>query len=183
MTDRACMPVPDPILESLELEPGSAYVISRSLQVTHASSGWARFATLNGAPFLASVANRPLDVMLATGAPLRPYYRAAFARLLAGEEVWTHVYECSSPELFRIFSMEVYPLPEHAGLIVTNSLVVERAHDPDNREPHPGLVSTYVQGNGLIIQCAHCRCHSPGGWGQLSPGSWGQVTGMEDRPF
>jgi hypothetical protein len=67
--------------------------------------------------------------------------------------------------------MEVYSLPEHAGLIVTNSLVVERAHDPDNREPHLGLVSTYVQGNGLIIQCAHCRrIQRPG-----APDSWDWV--------
>jgi hypothetical protein len=151
------MSVPDPILEALELESGSAYVISQSLRLTYANSAWSRFATLNGAPFLASAANSSLDVMLATSAPLRPYYRAAFARLLAGDEAWTHVYECSSSALFRIFAMDVYSLPDHAGLIVTNSLVVERAHNPENREPHLGVVSTYAQDNGLIIQCAHCR--------------------------
>jgi hypothetical protein len=171
MIDPQCTPVPDQILESLELESGSAYVISRSLRLTNANSAWSRFATANGAPLLAAVADGSLDVMLATSAPLRPYYGAAFARLLAGEEAWTHVYECSSSELFRIFAMDVYSLPDHAGLIVTNSLVVERAHSPENRQPHPGVVSTYVQENGLIIQCAHCRrIQRPG-----APDSWDWV--------
>jgi hypothetical protein len=151
------MSAPAPLLAALELESGSAYVISPSLRVTYANSAWSRFAILNGAPFLASVAAGSLDVMLATSAPLRPYYRDAFARLLAGEGVWTHVYECSSAEVFRIFAMHIYPLPDHAGLIATNSLVVERAHDPTTRDPHLGLVSTYLQESGLIVQCSHCR--------------------------
>jgi hypothetical protein len=180
MTDLPCLPVSDPILEALELESGSAYVISRSLQLTYTNSAWSRFATSNGAPFLASVAKGSLDVLQATSAPLRPYYRAAFARLLAGEEAWTHVYECSSSALFRIFAMDVYSLPDHAGLIVTNSLVVERAHNPDNREPHLGVVSTYAQEGGLIIQCAHCRrIQRPG-----APDSWDWVpVWVEARPL
>jgi len=167
----ASIPVAAPILEALEQESGSAYVISPALRVFHANSAWARFATSNGAPSLASVPTGSLDVMVATSAPLRPYYRAAFARLLAGEAVWTHVYDCSSAELFRLYAMHVYPLPDHAGLIVTNSPVIERVHDSQTREPHLGVVSTYVQESGVIIQCAHCRrIRRPG-----APESWDWV--------
>jgi hypothetical protein len=167
------MPELDPILEALELESGSAYVISPSFLVTYANSAWSRFATSNGAPLLASAPTGCLDVMLATSAPLRPYYRDIFARLLAGGEVWTHVYDCSSAELFRVYAMHVYPLPEQAGLIVTNSPVVERAHDPEERKPHTGLLSTYMQESGLIIQCAHCRrIRRP-----VVPSSWDWVPG------
>jgi hypothetical protein len=151
------MSVPAPILEALELESGSAYVISPSFQVTHANSAWSHFATSNGAAFLASVSTGSWNVMLATSPPLRPFYQSAFARLLAGEEAWTHVYDCSSAALFRVFSMHVYPLAHHGGLIVTNSPVIERAHNPADREPRLGLVSTYLQESGLIVQCAHCR--------------------------
>lgn len=151
------MPAPDPILEALELESGSAYIISPSLRIAYANCAWSRFATSNGAPFLASAAAGTLDVLLATSPPLRPYYHAAFTRLLAGEEVWTHVYDCSTSERFRVFAMHVYPLPDRAGLIVTNSPVVERAHDPESRESHLGLVSSYLQESGFIVQCAHCR--------------------------
>jgi len=157
MTDPRALPAPGPTLEALERESGSAYVISPTLRVTYVNSAWSRFATSNGAPFLASVPAGSLDVMLATSGPLKPYYQAAFARLLGRDEVWTHVYDCSSAERFRVFSMRVYPLPDHAGLMVTNSLVVESAHDPANREPERGVASTYVQHNGLIVQCAHCR--------------------------
>jgi hypothetical protein len=157
MSDTGSIPAPDSILEALELETGSAYVLSSALRVAYANSAWSQYAISNGASFLASAAAGSLDVMLATSPPLRPYYRAAFARLLAGNEVWTHVYDCSNAERFRVFAMHVYPLSHQAGLIVTNSLVIERAHDPESREPQLDLARTYVQESGLIIQCAHCR--------------------------
>ncbi len=63
-------------------------------------------------------------------------------------------YECSTPQVFRAYRMDVYPLRPGCGFVVVNSLRVVRPHtlaafDPDDTK--------YRDKNGLIYMCANCR--------------------------
>ena len=77
-----------------------------------------------------------------------------FRNVLSTGRAWGHSYECSSPTLFRMFRMRIHLLKPQNWFVVTNALTVERSHarmaaaDPN----------AYVDANGLITICAHCRC-------------------------
>lgn len=84
---------------------------------------------------------------------LKNFYADAFAKALA-EGVWEASYECSSPSLFRKYRMRVHSLKSRGLYMVTNALMHEGPHR-NMAKPDP---SKYVQPNGLIRMCAHCRC-------------------------
>ena len=67
--------------------------------------------------------------------------------------MWKHVYECSSPDQFRTFRMLIHLLASE-GLLVTNTLVVEKPHD----RVVEGNSDVYADEDGIICMCAHCRC-------------------------
>jgi hypothetical protein len=96
-----------------------------------------------------------------TAETLRPFYVRLFRSCLeaeqTGERTPQHEYECSSADVFREFVMTLYPLRERQGLLVVNSIVVETPHDPALRPPHACDRTAYVQENGWIHQCVHCR--------------------------
>ncbi len=157
MTDAPASVVGDsPSLEvALEREPGSAYLLSPALCLTYVNEGWRRFARENGGPELATPLDCRQSVLDVVAAPLQSFYRAAFARVLAGGEAWTHTYECSSAEVFRKFNMRVESNPHGEGLVVIHSLVVETPFDRVDGDPP--IVGDYTNLQGLIVQCANCR--------------------------
>src|SRR3954452_13925056 len=61
--------------------------------------------------------------------PDRAYYKKVFEDLLAHSRSWGRLYECSSPSDYRQFHMRVLPLMEPGGLMVINSIRMERPHD------------------------------------------------------
>jgi hypothetical protein len=73
---------------------------------------------------------------------------------LAEQQPWEHSYECSSPECYREYHMQVLPLQAPPRLVVVNSLVVEKAHE---RIVRPPLTALYRTTGGVIGMCMHCR--------------------------
>lgn len=69
----------------------------------------------------------------------------------------SHVYECSTADIFRQFVMKVYALPKDEGFVVINSLIASRPHDASKGEPQPPNTALYQSTDGLILQCSHCR--------------------------
>ncbi len=157
MTDaRPSVPGGSPnLLMALEREPGSAYLLSPELCITYVNDGWRRFARENGGVELATQLDRRQSVLAVMAAPLQSFYRAAFARVLAGGEAWTHTYECSSAQVFRKFSMRVEANPQGEGLVVIHSLVVER--QLDRVAGDTPIAGDYTNLQGLVVQCANCR--------------------------
>ncbi len=50
--------------------------------------------------------------------------------------------------------MRIHLLKPQDWFIVTNTLVIERAHEnPSTADP-----KVYVDANGIVTMCAHCRC-------------------------
>lgn len=147
------------VLERLESHPASVFGLLSSGHIAYVNPAWVRFARENGAdtggrPW---IGQRYLDVI---AAPLRPFYTELFALApVAGSALQpvTHVYECSTAELFRQFAMQVYKMAHDAGFIVINTLVASRPHDDTTRVPQAPDRALYVAEDGVVVQCSHCR--------------------------
>lgn len=153
--------MPDPILEEwtsrFEDDPAVIYILDRSFRLVYCNSAWDLFALQNGGgPKLLRERQIGRGVMQSTPVPLIRFYHALFTRVLSQETTADHVYDCSSPDLFRQFHMHVQRLEPLGGapyLLVVNSLVKERFLQEGDSGPFDAL----RQENGAIVMCAHCR--------------------------
>jgi len=141
------------IMHALDRSPAVSYILDSQFRIVYCNPAWNRFARSNGAPRLAGDLVLGSDLFDAIPDVLRPAYSNAFRQVSAGQ-VWEQSYECSSPNLFRVFRMRIHLLKPSDWFVVTNTLVVE--------QPHAGTATadsnTYIDVNGFITVCAHCRC-------------------------
>ena len=123
------------------------------LRIAYVNPAWLAFAASNGAPELAQHGGLGTDLLRVVPTVTRPFYDEMFRRALATGEVTEHDYECSSPEMRRVFHMRVHPCPSGA-LVITHSLVRESPHLAEASEP---LEALYRDAHGMIVQCVNCR--------------------------
>lgn len=142
------------IMQALDRSPAVSYILDSQFRIMYCNPAWNRFARSNGAPRLAGDLVMGSDLFDAIPDVLKPAYSDAFRQVLSTGLVWEQSYECSSPTLFRVFRMRIHLLKPRHWFVVTNTLVVER--------PHGGTAmadaNTYVDANGFVTVCAHCRC-------------------------
>jgi len=147
--------------QEVDQHPATIFGLWPDLTLAYTNRGWDEFAGENGGqPAIEREWNLGARYFDAIAEPLRPYYRTLLTRAPdpgAALHPVSHQYECSSASTFRMFNMQVYVLPERAGYVVVNSLVVQRAQDPREREPHAPDPHRYTDAEGLIHQCCHCR--------------------------
>jgi hypothetical protein len=146
----------DPI--TLNDDGNVVYGLNAELRLAYFNPAWHRFARENGGEALVEERYQPgTPVLDAIAGPLRDFYAEAYTRVLETGEVWQHDYECSSPEVYRVFHQTVYPLRHRQGLVVVNSLAVSSPMALERRTAtDPGQYS-YHDARGLITQCSHCR--------------------------
>lgn len=152
------------IMQTLQKSAATSYILDSQCRFIYCNPAWDRFARSNGAPQLTGEAVVGSDLFAAIPDVLRAVYSAAFQEVLGTGLVWERSYECSSPAVFRMFRMRIHLLKPQNWFLVTNTLVLERSH-PNLAEPDP---NTYVDSDGLITICVHCRCSrrvdSPDQW-------------------
>lgn len=150
-------------LDGLEAHPESVFAIDSRGMLLYVNPAWYRFAADNqGEAAVSGSWGVGANFFDAIPEPLKTFYRQLFARTPRfGEslEPLSFVYECSSADLYRLFNMLVYALPDDeagrpAGYLVVNSPLEERPHD---RKPQPADQRKYVDAQGIVHQCAHCR--------------------------
>ncbi|MFZ5829552.1 MAG: hypothetical protein ACOY3P_05670 [Planctomycetota bacterium] len=145
-------------LEQLDSHKGAIFGLWSEGRLAALNQAWFRFAEENGGqPQLARDWGLGANVFEAIRGPLRRFYRKAFRNCLREGRPWSHRYECSSPELLRVFHMKVFPLGASEGLLVVNSLVVEHAHDFGERPVCEPELAHYQDEDGAIRQCSYCR--------------------------
>ena len=142
------------IMSVLQRSPVVSYILDSQLRLVYCNPAWNYFATSNGAPQLTSDAMIGFDLFDAIPGDLRGVYSHAFRQVLNTGRVWESPYQCSSPTEFRIFRMRIHLLKPQNWFIVTNPLLVERPHT----KTAPAQTNTYVNADGFVIACAHCRC-------------------------
>jgi|SRR5579871_256000 len=151
----------DPIQQEwtsrFEDDPAVIYILDRSFRLVYCNAAWDLFALKNGgAPKLLRERQIGRSVMQSTPVALIRFYHAVFTRVLSQETTADHIYDCSSPDLFRQFHMHIQRLEPLGGapyLVVVNSLVKQRSWQEGDSGPFDAL----RQKNGAIVMCAHCE--------------------------
>lgn len=158
-------------IEACEAAADVVYGVDADGRLAFTNAVWDRFAHDNGGEAL--IAAWPLGRSVWESVPevLGRFYRQGIERYAAGGEPWEHDYECSSPDERRLFHMRVLPV-NGGGLLVLNALRDVRPHaDPVDTAP-------YVDADGLVHQCAHCRRVRV----TAEPDSWRFVPALLARP-
>lgn len=161
-------------LETLSDERTTVYGLWPDFRLAFVNSGWRKFSSENGGdPQIPSQWQIGRSVMEAIRQPLQEFFHEQFARCLAENRPWDHLYECSTPDLYRLFHMRVVPLGKSEGLLAVHSPRYEQNLKTVVIEDH------YRQLNGLVIQCSYCRrvrpkekeneWHWVSDWGRRSP--------------
>jgi hypothetical protein len=147
----------DEDLIEIDKESAIVYGLNRDLEIVLLNAAWERFATENNAPndFFErySLGASYLDCL---PEPLRDFFEKYISKSMETEEVWTFDYLCPSPSMQRKFHMQVLPLPERGGCLISNGLIVEAPH-PDERGADLDLLDCYIAGGELLTVCSHCR--------------------------
>lgn len=111
------------------------------LRLAYTNPGWARFAALNdGEPDISCRWAIGSNIAAAISEPLRPFFVENYARCLWEMRPWEFDYDCSSPDMFRLYRMTVYPL-NGDGLLAVNS---PRVESPHTRAAHPPRCSAFT---------------------------------------
>jgi hypothetical protein len=142
-------------IENLEADPSIIYLLQPDLRIIYCNKAWDRFATQNGGVGLERIAILGTCILDVIPEPLQSFFANGFAEARKKGQPWEHDYECSSPELFRLFHMRVLPLA-NSYFLVENSLRVERPHGSD-RQTMPANAALYVSAEGILTMCSHCR--------------------------
>ncbi len=158
LADEFRLPLRRYSLPDLRAHSGTIYGLFSDLRLAYLNPAWFRFAAENGGePRISEEWTLGRSILDSIPSPLRDFYERHFHECLRTATVWKHEYECSSAARYRRFHQIVYPLDDGTGLLVVNSLLVDRPHDPAERLPYAPDQRTYQDADGLICQCAHCR--------------------------
>ena len=154
---RALVParLPDKIPPAVDNCQHPCFGLTESLQICYCNPAWDRFAQENdgGKDVLAAQVIGEFFLRFVP-TELESHFRGLFEKARALGSVQSQDYECSTPELFRLFRMEIYPLHPGHGFVVINSLRVEHPHTRKVCSPD---AMRYTDNNGLIHMCSNCR--------------------------
>jgi len=142
-------------IRDLQISRSIIYILDAESRIVFCNWAWDRFAAQNKGVNLTHLSVVGKSVLDVVPDPLQLFYRTAYATARKTHQPWIHNFECSSPETFRLFHMRVLPIGG-PYLCVENSLRIERLHEADRAEIHPAT-SRYVDQNGVIVMCSHCR--------------------------
>lgn len=140
--------------EELNSSENSIFGLWPDLTLAFFNDGWFHFSEANkGEPRISREWILGRSLMEAIPEILHEFFTEGFSKCLAAGKPWEHVYDCSSPEIYRLMHQITYPLGSE-GFLVVNSPRIERQIEepPEKRDP-----DHYVDPNGIIHQCARCR--------------------------
>jgi len=140
-------------ISTLEASGDSSCQLNSELRIVYCNPAWDRFALANNGGL--AVSDRVLGSIIMDFIPseLIEFYRAAFAS--ARDAVVEFDYECSSPDSYRIFRMQILPIEQPKGYTVINAMTVGEGMEA--KRSAFVLGPEYVGEAGIITVCSHCR--------------------------
>ena len=149
-------------LESLNDHPSTVYGLNSKFEISYLNPAWFKFAELNGGEvFIGEDWSLGRNIFDCIPDILQEYYRNLFKSALKdvspeGISIQSK-YECSSPTIYRCFSMHLYSVGWDS-LLVVHSLVIEEPHTSSSYQGRIFLdEKEYIDDNGLVHQCTNCR--------------------------
>lgn len=148
--------------ETLRSETSSIYGLWPDLTFGYFNEGWLAFARENDGPdeeATRAYLDRSLFDVIAP--ELRAHFEEFFRTARKISEKDLHPprmhYDCNSPTRFRSMVMTAFAAPYDVGFLVVHSPVREASLESRYDLKSPDDVREYLDDNGLIHQCAHCR--------------------------
>jgi hypothetical protein len=147
--------LPDRVPAALESSPHPCFALTESLEISYCNKAWDRFALENGGgPDVLALRVLHKPFLQFVPGDLAAHFTDLFRTARTLGRLQSQDYECSSPELFRVYRMQIYPLQSGCGFVVVNSL---RVVHPHTRVPCEPDEAKYRDKDGLIHMCANCR--------------------------
>lgn len=144
--------------ETIEKSPHSVFALSKDLKLIYFNKAWFDFAkSNNGEPDISIRFHLNSDFESGLSGLMKDYYIRSYKEVMRKMEVWRHEYECSSASNYRLYSQDVYPLKNGEGIIIVNSLQIDRIIDEEFRKTSTLSITNYEDKKGMIIQCSNCR--------------------------
>jgi hypothetical protein len=138
--------------EALNASGNISCLVDSEYRIVFCNRAWDSFALENDGAGCLRRAIVGCSLFDAIPQVLRPYYLRAFQAAQSSRVPFAVDYECSEPDTYRLFRMQIFPLlPE--GYAVVHSLRVEHPH----KDPGLGPSEIYRGAEGIITMCAHCR--------------------------
>lgn len=128
----------------------SLCIIDARGEILWTNPAWHAFAAENGA---GDASHTWTSYFAAIPEPLRTFYEDAFRDALVTGKVFEQDYECSTPLRERRYRLRALPIDRRA-LVLEHSLVSSFLHPDDDAAE---LVASYIDPDGIVTQCAHCR--------------------------
>jgi hypothetical protein len=138
----------------LDTETSVCFILDEELRIVYCNPAWDSFAVENGAPSLCAQNMVGRLVLDSTTGIVTAYYRSLYAAVLRDGRCRSHEFHCSSPDLQRLFRMDVFSLKAARALLVSCSIRLEQPHSDISREP---TEARYRNVDGLIVMCSNCR--------------------------
>ncbi len=148
--------------------------IDRDFRIIMLNQAYFAFAVANSGENIASDFGIGTNILDAISGPQKVYYRELFASCFDKNEPTAHEYECSSPGVFRLLKLFIYPTSQKNVLLLDHAVIVEQS-----RQLNTISLSrdTYIDDHGTMHQCGHCRRvrHNDGS-------RWDWLNGAFDYP-
>ncbi len=148
-----------PLLESfdlanLEMTENPVYAIDSKFRIILVNPAYFNFALENNGTRIYGRFGLGSSLLDAISGELHDFYDEFFHKIISRGEQVSKEYECSSPDLYRVFRMDTYPLQDGRGVLTEHCLIIEKRHDrPESELP----IEAYIDTQGLLHQCSHCR--------------------------
>lgn len=128
------------------------YIVDNSLKIRAFNEAWCSFAKNNNGKAILTRFPLGTDIAAVCVEPIKGYIVKAYERALRENAPFAHKYECSSPEIYRVFYQNAYPIIGSEGLLITNHLVIEKQH------PEEGVAfsSRFEDNAKIVTQCSNC---------------------------
>lgn len=144
-------------LADLDEDDAIIYGLDDQLRLQLLNNAWFRFARHNNAP-LDFNKRFTLGASYADALPdtVRDFFVDHIREAIAAHKPWAFDYQCPSPSLYRDFRMQVLPMADQRGCLVSNALIVEMPH-PDEPTALADMRASYFDPSDMIVQCCNCR--------------------------
>jgi hypothetical protein len=137
--------------------PAVVYGLDTHLRIAAVNSAWSDFATRNGGG--AALAEGPLGrpALDQARGPIDSFYERAFTHVLDTGRPFEHVFECSSATLLRVCRMMVKRTDHGGGILVANTVTIERPHRSTSRVTRALDPRLHLETDGGWTECGGCR--------------------------
>lgn len=144
------------IPEHLRTLTNTIYVVDKNYNIVDFNDGYRLFAIANDGEDI--LGRWPIGSNILSSIPdiIKDFIKNMYDQVMLRNKTVEHEYDCHSPTVFRRFKMRILPL--HGEFALHEHSLIESSALSDTHDLSDGDISSkFVDGNGIIHQCCHCR--------------------------